>query len=122
MDENPTEIDLRIRDLERLCDELRRQLEERAEESRSARRLLELQKIILVQERDDLYRQRQSLIVECSELKAKLQRLEPGSLTAASARHGRGGGFRARIRGAWLSLPRPSRWSKQPQVDHGNPQ
>jgi hypothetical protein len=62
--------------LEGPCETLVRELSECREHSRNVRRSLELQKIQLVQERDDLYRQRQLLIRECAEIRDQLADLQ----------------------------------------------
>jgi hypothetical protein len=122
MNENPAEIDPRIEALERLCDQLRHQLAKREAESRSARRPLELQKIMLAQERDDLFRQRQALLRECSALKARVQQLESGRPAAASARRVHLPRFQALFHAAWSCFLRPSKGFEQHEIDLGNSQ
>ena len=74
--------------LEERCAALEKRLASALEEARNVRKSLELQKIMLVQERDDLYRQRQSLIVEYGTLRKRMALLDQGHPPIASPGRG----------------------------------
>jgi hypothetical protein len=77
------ESDSQVDSAERRCAELEKRLATTLEEARNVRKSLELQKIMLVQERDDLYRQRQALIVECGTLRSRMTLMDMGHAAAA---------------------------------------
>ena len=66
----------RIEALELRCTDLEQQLARREEATQNVIKTLKLQKILLVQERDDLARQRLSLMTECEAAEARLRQLE----------------------------------------------
>lgn len=66
----------RIEALELRCTDLEQQLARREEATQNVIKSLESQKNLLVQERDDLTRQRLSLMTECEAAEARLRQLE----------------------------------------------
>ena len=82
VDRHP-ESDPHIESPETRCAALEKRLAMTLEEARNVRKSLELQKIMLVQERDDLYRQRQALMVECGTLRSRMTLLDKAHPAAA---------------------------------------
>jgi SAM-dependent methyltransferase len=66
----------RIEALELRCTDLEQQLARREEATQHVIKSLNLQKILLIQERDDLARQRLSLMTKCEAAEARLRQLE----------------------------------------------
>jgi ubiquinone/menaquinone biosynthesis C-methylase UbiE len=92
------ESDPQIEGPETRCAALEKRLAMTLEEARNVRRSLELQKIILVQERDDLYRQRQALIAECGTLRSRMTLIEVGRPAAVPTMPGLVSRLRLRVR------------------------